>query len=652
MKVRLGAADIAPQMTPATAQNKPGKRMWTVFMAEAEKYDNRQAEDWKGDSEGIIVFVRPTLLAPLSIMMTSWNRKTGLFSATVGAFIIEFYKTLSPDSGNQTVALLCQISQQLPNFTTGTCTPPQAGQSFSPGAAIIWINCMWMMSLILSLTSALFATLAQQWARRYVQMPQIPSDPNHRARVRSLLFFGTRKYNMHIAIETAHTLLHCSVFLFFGGLVMLFYSINKAVAIVISVSVAIFVAAYFVLTILPYIEHNCPYRTPMSNIWWYISHTSLLSSAFCLLSFFTKLHRWIVSYNLGYVVPLRQQILVPLLEFFGAAVAKHKQRLKDGFRETIFQEALDTSDDVDVQALTWWLQLPALAEESKAQDVLECIPKESIVQLMAGPTEPGQPGFREHLLSLVQSCEPGSLAIGLDEKERKTRLRVCLHTIHRIAHASVDQRFEHYVVNEVVDFVRSHFTNMGAMQAMWADSDIGIRITSRSIYALLARCLLGRSHLQGPELDWLQDVIEGEEITTFIHSDITTRDLMNLKAFVYGLFSGLEGDLPTEHATSFTETLAILMDLGIQSPFDGTKFQDQLSALIGRIEQDTTAGSGEIADKLRRMFADFLVAPAPAPAPASVYTPTRTSTPAPSSPPTSTRASTPTPGPRLTPAGN
>lgn len=41
------------------------------------------------------------------ISVTSSN--TGLFSAIVGALIIEFYKELSSDSGDQTVALLQQI---------------------------------------------------------------------------------------------------------------------------------------------------------------------------------------------------------------------------------------------------------------------------------------------------------------------------------------------------------------------------------------------------------------------------------------------------------------------------------------------------------------------------------------------------------------
>jgi hypothetical protein len=95
---------------------------------------------------------------------------------------------------------------------------------------------------------------------------------------------------------------------------------------------------------------------------------------------------------------------------------------------------------------------------------------------------------------------------------------------------------------------------------------------------------------------------------------------MNLKAFVYGLLSGQEGDLSTEHATSFTETLAILMDAGSQSPFDRTKFENQLSALIERIEEDTAEGSGNMVKNLRQMFKDFL----PTPTPGSGPTPTPT----------------------------
>jgi len=81
MKVRLLTANIVPQMTPAstaTAQNASEKKMWMEYMKEAEKYDSSAAEAWKGDSEGILVFVCPSLLLfQLFIALTS--QKTGLF---------------------------------------------------------------------------------------------------------------------------------------------------------------------------------------------------------------------------------------------------------------------------------------------------------------------------------------------------------------------------------------------------------------------------------------------------------------------------------------------------------------------------------------------------------------------------------------------
>jgi Family of unknown function (DUF6535) len=52
--------------------------------------------------------------------MTRTGFETGLFSATVGAFIIEFYKKLSSDPGDETVALLVRF---LSNFKTPQIAP-------------------------------------------------------------------------------------------------------------------------------------------------------------------------------------------------------------------------------------------------------------------------------------------------------------------------------------------------------------------------------------------------------------------------------------------------------------------------------------------------------------------------------------------------
>ena len=58
--------------------------------------------------------------------------KTGLFSATVAAFIIESYQSLSPNPVDTTNALLVQITQQLVNMSTGTPLTIVTTQSNQP----------------------------------------------------------------------------------------------------------------------------------------------------------------------------------------------------------------------------------------------------------------------------------------------------------------------------------------------------------------------------------------------------------------------------------------------------------------------------------------------------------------------------------------
>ncbi|KAH9989285.1 hypothetical protein BJV77DRAFT_1130764 [Russula vinacea] len=195
-----------PSLNPITVQQDTGNEIWDTYLDEVKKDDERIAKAWNDDSTGILVF-------------------TGLFSATVGAFIIEFYKQLTPSS-NLTITRLENGTYSI----TGDIPPPL-------GASIVWVNAMWLISLVLSLTSALMATLLQQWARRYADMPDRPSDPNHRARVRSVLFHGTETYKMRLVVQIAPTLLHLSVYLFFAGLGIVFHTINKSVAIAVYVSV-------------------------------------------------------------------------------------------------------------------------------------------------------------------------------------------------------------------------------------------------------------------------------------------------------------------------------------------------------------------------------------------------------------------------------
>ncbi|KAI9435114.1 hypothetical protein H4582DRAFT_1817862, partial [Lactarius indigo] len=187
---------------------------WSMYLIEAEKQDDKAAESWKGDTDGILVF-------------------TGLFSATVATFIIESYQQLSPDSSDTTNALLIQLSRQLVNISNGSpleSVAAQFNQPFQPTASAVRVNVLWFLSLVFSLTCALSATLMQQWTRRYRELAQRRGAPHRRGYVRAYIFDGISKFEMARVVATMPMLLHVSVFLFFVGLVDFLFPIDATVS--------------------------------------------------------------------------------------------------------------------------------------------------------------------------------------------------------------------------------------------------------------------------------------------------------------------------------------------------------------------------------------------------------------------------------------
>ncbi|KAJ6494371.1 hypothetical protein C8R45DRAFT_176426 [Mycena sanguinolenta] len=76
-------------------------KIWSIYVGEAERYDAALVESWKADMEGMLVF-------------------SGLFSASLTAFLIESYKVLQPDSGGLTVAATALLSHQLAAIASNT----------------------------------------------------------------------------------------------------------------------------------------------------------------------------------------------------------------------------------------------------------------------------------------------------------------------------------------------------------------------------------------------------------------------------------------------------------------------------------------------------------------------------------------------------
>ncbi|KAJ7672095.1 hypothetical protein B0H17DRAFT_1141254 [Mycena rosella] len=221
-------------------------------ISEAEKYDKALVESWRGDMDGMLIFA-------------------GLFSASLTAFIIESYKTLTPDSGDTTAVLLAQISNQLAASASGMAfqVPPSA--VFAVPATSVICNVLWFISLGLSLSCALIATFVEQWARDFMRKTDMRPSPVIRARIFSYLYYGVKRFDMHMMVDLVPLLLHMSLVLFFAGLVAFLLPINRAVMAVAAALLGIVVAVYCTLTLLPLIYVDCPYRTPFSTVLWRIT---------------------------------------------------------------------------------------------------------------------------------------------------------------------------------------------------------------------------------------------------------------------------------------------------------------------------------------------------------------------------------------------
>ena len=572
--------------------------MWNMCLGEAKEEDQLIIDSWRDGADGALVFVSLNLLVLLFILMT--RLKTGLLSATIGAFIIEFYKKLSPDSGGQTVALLGQISQQLANFPSGNYSNV-AIQPSPPSSSMVWVNAMWLISLVLSLTSALLAALLQQWARRYAKIPKIPSEPSHRARVRWFLFRGTDLYRMHFIAEAAPTLLHLSVFLFLAGLVIAFHTINKKVSIAVDVSVGLIGLTYLMLSTFPFLDFRCPFRTPMSYILWYPFIMSLSFAARYLQVLMALLHDSIVEPSLDSTTINRVRLkLVYWINSREKAIRKHWRHLVDGFERSVINGAIN-SQEGDHKIIASLFRKLSLSDKSKLQMLAAAIPRHRIDDLIR-PIESGKFGLRDPLLVLLRSYQAGPHATGPDEDARKRSLLVCLDAIHHVSKTPDVPG---------LNFVRVNFANISLMRSLWDDSDAPVRVASRSICALIAKRVGRRGTLEGEELRWLQDVT-GETSHNILNADPVTRDRMNFKSFVYGVLANQGGDLPTEDATSFGETLAILLDVRPDPLFESPFSRDQLSGEVRRLHEDDPQGSREVVNRLLSMF-PFIPPPFPVP---------------------------------------
>jgi hypothetical protein len=233
---------------------------------------------------------------------------------------------------------LANIYQALANPTQSNISSslPASPPPFSPPTYAVWVNTLWFLSLVISLTCALLATLLQQWARRYLKVTQSRYSLHKRARIRAFLAEGVERLLLPCTVETLPTLLHISLFLFFAGLVVFLWNVHLTIFKLVLSWVGICMAVYGCITFMPIFCHDSPYHTPLSSPVWHIV-TRIPSLTFRALRRLAHL----------------KYFSAEAYHHFDDLAKSYGKWLVQGMQKTIEETALKLPSEIDTRTFLW-----------------------------------------------------------------------------------------------------------------------------------------------------------------------------------------------------------------------------------------------------------------------------------------------------------
>jgi len=263
---------------------------------------------------------------------------------------------LRPNSQDTSAFYLKQIYQlqaspeaSLPLSPSAIVNPP----AFSPAKYAIWVNSLWFLSLVISLSCALLATSMQQWVRRYVKVTQpARCSPHERARVRAFFANGMDTFHFPWVVERLPAMVHLSLVSFFIGLLIYLFNINRVVFNIIAPWLAFGFVAYGCMTLASNFRLDCPYRILLTDVFFSVSRVSRL-----IFGFFTYIF-------ICLCYPIHVKSLIPC--------KRSRHWILRDVEERVEEAISRTSSKIDIHVLD--LALNALGEDDAWEKFFESIP--------------------------------------------------------------------------------------------------------------------------------------------------------------------------------------------------------------------------------------------------------------------------------------
>ena len=300
--------------------------------------------------------------------------------------------------------------------------------SFTPPRFAIWVNSLWFLSLAISLTCALLATLLQQWVRRYIKITQFRSSPHTRGRTRAFFSEGIDKLHLPRVVEALPILLHLSLFLFFSGLLVFLFNIDHTVFSAIAWWVGLCTVTYICITFMPLFLYDSPYYAPLSSSAWYLA-TGVLALLFQAL--------WWLA---GFTCVSRSK-----WEYFGKRKKHYRDWFARGLTKTAGEFARKLSPKIDGRALMWTLDCSD--QDQELERFFAGIPGFCRSKVLNDPIgtciNPNMERMSEALIGLVHRTLTSNLVA---PKVMKQRLIICREAISA-ASLRISPQIFHRIIN-------------------------------------------------------------------------------------------------------------------------------------------------------------------------------------------------------------
>lgn len=138
-----------------------------------------------------------------------------------------------------------------------------AGAPFRVSASARSVNCLWITSLVFSLSTSLVGILVKQWLADYDTMVQEESMVS--CVMRQNRYDNLVRWRLPEIVSWLPVLLHASLFLFLAGLVIFLFPLDPSTASLGLVLTILVSSSYSAATLLPIIWVDSPYATPVTS---------------------------------------------------------------------------------------------------------------------------------------------------------------------------------------------------------------------------------------------------------------------------------------------------------------------------------------------------------------------------------------------------